>query len=351
MTPIPLDDNSITAICDQIYKRLPKVKKKTWTRKDTEERCHLGAPEEYQAKYINTLFRHQAAISMNKYDLGLAKDFSHGIHLKDNEPIYRKQFKLPEAHNQFIEQTLDEWLKLRVVQKMHSPYNSPIFCITKKQGQGLRIMLDFWQLNQHSHINKYSMKEINECIGDIGRANSSIFLTLDLTLGFWQMKLEEESQPLTAFTIPDRGQFHWITSPMGLLGCPASFQRLMEQVLRGLQNVLIYINNILIHTDTHERHLEALEQVLLKLHKNHLKINLNKCPFSDKWVSYLGFTLKPQGIKPGEMKLRAIKNSKAPNDVKSIRPFVGLCNFFQNHIQNFAITAAPLFKLTRQNSG
>jgi hypothetical protein len=130
---------------------------------------------------------------MNKYDLGLAKDFSHRIHLKDKEPIYRKQFKSPEAHNQFIEQTLDEWLKLRVVRKMHSSYNSPIFCVPKKQGQGLRIVQDFWQLNQHSHINKYSMKEINECIGDIGRANSSIFSTLDLTFGFWQMKLEEES--------------------------------------------------------------------------------------------------------------------------------------------------------------
>jgi hypothetical protein len=143
------------------------------------------------------------------------------------------------------------------------------------------------------------MKVINECIGDIGRANSSIFTTLDLTSGFWQMKLEPESQPLTAFTIPSRGQFHWITSPMGLLGCPASFQRLMEQVLRGLQNILIYIDNVLIHTDTHEKHLEALEQVLMRLHQHHLKINLDKC-LLDKQVSYLGFTLTPDGIKPGD---------------------------------------------------
>jgi hypothetical protein len=222
-TPIPFHDDSLATICEQIHQRLPKVKKKAWTRKEIEERCHLGAPEEYQNRYINTLFKHQAAISLNKYDLGLAKDFTHRIHLKDDQPIFRKQFNLPEMHTRFIEQTLDKWLKLGVVRRSNSPYNSPIFCVPKKQGQGLRIVQDFQQLNQHSHIDKYSMKWINECLGDIGRANSSIFSTLDLTSGFWQMKLEPDSQPLTAFTIPNQGQFHWITSPMGLLGCPASF--------------------------------------------------------------------------------------------------------------------------------
>jgi hypothetical protein len=195
------------------------------------------------------------------------------------------------------------------------------------------------------------MKEIHECIGDIGRANSSIFTTLDLTSGFWQMILEPESQPITAFTIPSRGQMHWITSPMGLLGCPASFQRLMEQVLRGLQNILIYIDDVLIHTDTHKKLLEALEQVLMRLHQHHLKMNLDKCLFGDRQVSYLGFTLTPHGIKPGKAKLRAIKLATAPNNVKAIWSFVGLCNFFRNHIQGFAITAAPLFKLTWQDSG
>jgi Reverse transcriptase (RNA-dependent DNA polymerase) len=147
-----------------------------------------------------------------------------------------------------------------------------MFCISRKQGQGLRIIQDFRELNQNSHIDKYSMKEITECIGHIGQANFTIFLTLDLTSGFWQMQLDEDSQKLTAFTIPGKGLFHWITSPMGLLGCPDSFQRLMEGVLCDIPNVLVYIDDLLIHTDMHKIHLDVLDKVLACLHKNHLKI-------------------------------------------------------------------------------
>jgi hypothetical protein len=138
---------------------------------------------------------------------------------------------------------------------------------------------------------------------------------------------------------------------MGLLGCPASFQRLMEGVLRNLQNVIVYIDDLLIHSDTHERHLQTLEQVLQRLQQNHLKINLEKCIFGNKEVSYLGFTLTPEGIKPGKNKLKAIETAKTLADVKTIRSFVSLCNFFRTHIKNFAIVVAPLFKLTRKDSG
>jgi len=173
------------------------------------------------------------------------------------------------------------------------------------------------------------MKEITECISDIGRANSTIFTTLDLTSGFWQMQLDKDSKKLTAFTMLGKGQFHWITSSIGCLGCPASFQRLMEGVLHDIQNVLVDIDDLLLHTDTHEKHLEVLDQVLARLHKNHLKINLEKCVFGNKELSYLGFTLTPDGIKPSKNKLKAIKDAKLPTDTKTNRSFVGLCNFFQ----------------------
>jgi hypothetical protein len=199
---VPLNEDTVASIIADIEQKFPKVPKKHLSRDEIAKKADINVPPEVKQKYIDILYKHQAAISMNKLDLGRAKSFTHKIHLKDNNPVYRKQFKIPEAHQNFIEATLAKWLKLGVVKQSNSLYNSPLFCVQKKQGQGLRIVQDFRELNNQSHINKYSMKEISECIGDIGRANSTIFSTLDLMSGFWQMQLDEESQPLTAFTIP-----------------------------------------------------------------------------------------------------------------------------------------------------
>jgi hypothetical protein len=134
---IPMEDSTISAILQDIDKKLPKVPKKKISREEIANKAHLNVPNKFKDKYVNILYKHQKAISANKYDLGLASNYKHKIHLKDNSPVYRKQFKIPEAHQQFIEQSLEEWLKLGVVKRADSLYNSPIFCVPKKQGQGL----------------------------------------------------------------------------------------------------------------------------------------------------------------------------------------------------------------------
>lgn len=347
---IPLEDSRLEEIISSVKDQVKQKGPTPLTKLEMAKRTKLNVPVEYKQKYIDLLFKHHKAISVDKHDLGLHTSFKHKIHLKDSNPVYRKQFKIPEAHQDFIEATLEEWLKLGVVRRSNSLYNSPIFCVPKKQGQGLRIVQDFRALNLHTHIDKYSMKEIHECIGDIGRAGSTIFSTLDLTSGFWQMPLDEQARPLTAFTIPARGQFEWITSPMGLLGCPASFQRLMEQTMRGIKNCIVYIDDLLVHSSTHEDHLNELDKVLTRLENHNLKINLEKCIFGNTSVNYLGFVLTPKGITPGSNKLKAIQEATPPTDVKMIRSFLGLCNFFRTHIKDFAIIASPLYKCTRQDS-
>jgi hypothetical protein len=78
---------------------------------------------------------------------------------------------------------------------------------------------------------------------------------------------------------------------------------------------------------------------------------LDKCIFGNKEVSYLGLTLTPEGIKPGKNKLKAIKQAKPHTNVKTVQSFVGLCNFFRTHINDFTIIAASLFKLTCKDWG
>jgi hypothetical protein len=157
-----------------------------------------------------------------------------------------------------------EWLKLGVIQPARSRYNSPIFAVMKKDGN-VCLVRDFSALNQQSYTDKYSMKDVSEFIGEIGRSGSTIFSTIDLTAGFWQMILHPRARPYTAFTVPGMGQFQWVTSPMGLLGCPASFQRLMETVVKGIANIIVYIDDLLVHSATHEEHLFTLNQVLARL--------------------------------------------------------------------------------------
>jgi hypothetical protein len=91
---ILLEDSTISSILQDIDKRLPKVPKKKLTKSEIGEKAHLNVPSKYKQQYIDILYKHQQAISANKYDLGLATNFKHKIHLKDDALVYRKQFKI-----------------------------------------------------------------------------------------------------------------------------------------------------------------------------------------------------------------------------------------------------------------
>ena len=130
-------------------------------------------------KYLDLLLKHHEVISDNKYDLGKCSTAMHDIELKSETPIYVKQFKIQEDQQAAVQ----ELLKLGVVRPSTSKFNSPMFVVAKKDG-GVRIVQDFRAINQQTMVDKYSMRDVQECINEIGRAGSSIFSTNDLTSGF-----------------------------------------------------------------------------------------------------------------------------------------------------------------------
>jgi hypothetical protein len=146
------------------------------------------------------------------------------------------------------------------------------------------------------------------------------------------------------------GQFEWKVVSMGLASAPSAFQRLVEQVGKGIDNVVVYIDDLIIHSRTHEDHLKTLDAVFTRLASHDLRVNLKKCIFGSSETSYLGFRLSKEGIFPGADKLKAVKEALPPENVKQIRQFLGLCNFFQGHIQNFAQITSPLTQLTKKDS-
>ncbi|MFM7188328.1 MAG: RNase H-like domain-containing protein, partial [Armatimonadota bacterium] len=162
------------------------------------------------------------------------------------------------------------------------------------------------------------------------------------------MLLHPKARHYTAFTVPGKGQFQWVTSPMGLLGCPSSFQRLMETVVHGINDVIVYIDDLLLHSATHIEHLALVDQVLQRLITHGIKLNLAKCVFGSPEVAYLGFHLTPNGITPGKDKLKAVREALPPSNVHEVRQFLGLCNFFRTHVRNFAQVSSALTQLTKK---
>jgi len=238
-------------------------------------KLNLNVPDNERKLYEQLILKNHDVFGKTKDDLGKANNFKHKIFTKSNEPIFQNQYPIPDTHHEYLEKQVQEWLKLGIVQPSTSRYNSPMFLVPKKDG-GIRVVQDFRALNANSHDDRYSMKNISECIRDISRAGSTIFSKLDLTSGFWQMPLDEKSKHLTALTVPGMGQFEWTMSPIGLLGCPASFQRLVEAAMNGLENVLVYIDDLLVHTSSHKLHRKILQQLFHRLRKTGLKVNLAK---------------------------------------------------------------------------
>ena len=314
------------------------------------KQVNASVPYLHRQEYIEALMQRQHFFSASTTDLGFTDSQQHTVDLSDTIPTFSPQFRLPADHLRLIQENVAGWLQAGIIERSQSKYNAPIFCVPKKQGLGMRCVLDYRRLNAKSVSDRYSIRTIDECLEAIGRAESKVFSCLDLTNGYWQLKLRASDRPFTAFTIPGKGQFQWVTTPQGLMGAPASFSRLMDVLLADAQNVITYIDDVLVHSRNHSEHMHHLLGAIDRIGRANLRLNPLKCIFGASEVEYLGHTITSTGVRPGMDKSAAVRDAPVPSDQRSLKSFLGLANYFRQYVPNFSRHAAPLFLLTRTDS-
>jgi hypothetical protein len=219
-------------------------------------------PYQYRDDYARMLIAREHFFSADTNNIGSTDLLEHQIDLKTNDPIYCPQFRLHAEHLKHIQENVAGWLQCGIIERSKSNYNSPIFCVPKKDGQGIRTVLDYQMLNSRSLLSLYSVRTIDECIEFIGRANSKVFSAADVSNAFWTLSTRASNYPNTAFTIPGTGQFQWCRMAQGLAGSLGYFSRLMDLIMAGAENVLTYIDDLLVHSKNHSDHLIHLANAL-----------------------------------------------------------------------------------------
>ena len=173
-------------------------------------------------------------------------------------------------------------------------------------------------------------------------------MTLDLTKGYWQVPLTRVAREKTAFSTPG-GLYQYTVLPFGVHRAPATFQRIMDQLLRPHQGYdAAYSDDIIIFSPSWDVHLRQLRAVLGELRKAGLTANPAKCRLGKEETAYLGYQVGRGTVRPQESKVAAIRDWPQPLTKKQVKSFLGLVGYYQGFIPGFVTLASPLNDLTRK---
>uniref|UniRef100_A0A8C5GD01 Gypsy retrotransposon integrase-like protein 1 n=1 Tax=Gouania willdenowi TaxID=441366 RepID=A0A8C5GD01_GOUWI len=263
----------------------------------------------------------------------------HNIVLKEGASVRRLSYRIPERMLSVLKEEVDFMLSLGIIEQSKSEWCNPVVLVPKKDGS-IRFCIDFRYLNTISQFDSYPTPRIDDMIERLGKAK--YLTTIDLCKGYWQLPLAQHSRELTAFRTPG-GLYQFTVMPFGLHGAPATFQRLMDQVLCEFSDFAsAYLDDIVIYSTTWEDHLEHLEKVLGRLQSAGLTINPAKCFFAKAETEYLGFIIGNGLIKPQVSKIHAIESCPLPETRKQLRSFLGMAGFYHRFIPHFSARAASL---------
>ena len=295
---------------------------------DLFERSVEFLDEVQQSKVKSFLCEFQDVFAAGDHDLGRTSLVKHKIDVGGNAPIKQAPRRLPLHQRIEEEKQIEQMLARDVVEVSDSPWGSPIVLVKKKDGS-YRYCIDYRKVNKISVKDAYPLPRPDDCFDAL--YGSAWFSTLDLCSGYWQVELDPEDRPKTAF-ITRSGLFQFKVLPFGLCNATATFERLMELVMQGLQwkICLIYLDDIIVYGKTFEEELERLREVFLRLRKANLKLKMKKCELFRPNMSFLGHIVSKEGISADPEKIKAVQTWPVPKNVSEVRSFLGFCSYYQS---------------------
>lgn len=318
------------------------------------QRLRLNHMNEEERKTISKLCEEYKDIFYcEQLPLTFTNHVKHYIRTKNEEPIYSKPYRQPPAQAEEIRRQVEKLLQDNVIQESHSPWSSPVHLVPKKLDasgdQKYRMVIDFRRLNDITIDDKYPLPNITDIFDKLGK--STYFSTLDLASGYHQIEVNPADRPKTAFST-QFGHYEFLRMPFGLKTAPATFQRAMDNILRGLQGIhcLIYLDDIIIFSSSLQEHLEKLRTVFDRLRQTNLKIQLDKSEFLRKEILYLGHKITDKGLQPNDDKIKAVLNFPLPTTTTQIKSFLGLIGYYRRFIKDFAKVTQPLTECLKKRN-
>ena len=234
------------------------------------------------------------------------KLWDHVIDVKEGfMPRKEKVYPLSREKREKVREFVKEQLRKGYIQPSKSPQTAPVFFVGKKDGKK-RIVQDYRYLNEWTIKNNYPLPLISDVLKNIGM--KKLFTKMDLRWGYNNVRIKEGDEWKAVFTIPE-GSFELTVMFFGLMNSPATFQAMMNELLRDLINtekVVVFIDDVIVGTETEEGHDKLVMEVIKRLEENNLYVKLEKCKWKVREVEFLGVVIGPEGIKMEKGKVKGV---------------------------------------------
>jgi len=246
------------------------------------------------------------------------KIWGHAIDIKEGfVPRKGKVYPLSREEREEVCEFIQEQLRKRYIRPSKSPQTVPVFFVGKKDGKK-RMVQDYRYLNEWMIKNNYPLSLISDVVENIGM--KKVFTKIDLRWDYNNVRIKEGDEWKAAFMTPE-GSFEPTVMFFGLTNSPATFQAMMNELLRDLINtgkVMAFIDDVIIGTESEEGHNELVAEVIKRLEENDLYVKPEKCKWKVGEVGFLGVVIGTDEIKMEEEKVKDVLDWLTPKCVKDV---------------------------------